>query len=160
MEEKKDTINGIALALTFLIASIITFSLKSTFNHQWILMIILVFLGGISLLGIFVEMNNAIKENRIKGIGNIIIGLILTVLIIMGIKNITYDIVKICLVLVMLLTIYLTFDGILNLINSMSNKSVKIKEKYKIKDVLLVITKLITVILSVLQIFQIVKNIK
>ncbi|MBN1071520.1 hypothetical protein DVV81_10125 [Clostridium botulinum] len=160
MEEKKDTINGIALALTFLIASIITFSLKSTFNHQWILMIILVFFGGISLLGIFSEMNNAIKENRITGVGNIIIGLILTVLVIMGIKNITYDIIKICLVLVMLLTIYLTFDGMLSLINSMSNKSVKIKEKYKIKDVLLVITKFITVILSVLQIFQIVKIIK
>lgn len=156
--EKK--VNGMALALTFLITSIITFSLKDTFNHQWILIGILILLGFISIIGIFSEVSNILEENKIKGLPGIIFGILFSVLFVIGIKKIGYDIIKVVFIPCLVLSIYLTFDGILNLSASISNKSDELREKFKIKDMVSVITKLITVVLSTLQILKIFSIIK
>lgn len=152
--------NGLILAITFLATSAIVFSLRGFFNNKIISNIILTLLTSIALLGLSAELGKILKERNIYGTGETILGGIFITLFIFGMIKVKTDIVRMIFGIFMILPVYSLLDGIGKLINSILNQMKKGERKRdSVKNILVALTQIITIVLSALQILNLIRTI-
>lgn len=156
-EKTDDAINGYALAITFVLISIFVFVKNDYFYFPIIANIVGVFLGIIGIVGCGIEISKSVS---IKGIGNICLGILCLLLwyaIYICINNIILNILVFSL---LMLGCYGIALGILQFFYSVGTLiSSVIKENDKmnaLKDVFLLLTQLLGVVLTLLNILKLV----
>lgn len=152
-KEIDDSINGIALGITFSLMAFLLMSLKiipiEILNH--LIAILMIIIG---ICGTFIELEKLLK-GKIKGVQNFSFGFVFSFLLYFGITKIDYFIIDLLFFVMLLILVYITFQGALCIIYSIILERRKLKSK-KIKTVntIVFVTELIVLITAVVEFFN------
>ncbi len=161
-EEIDSNISGFALVLTFMSIGIFLLFNKNYFANkivtsfiQWLFIII-------GCLGFSTEISNMNKNRGVKGIDTLVLGLALTIIWALIYYFFKHWIANVIGFFILIIGVYGSFRGILEIIYSIIeiNKKNKNKSENKlaiIKEIILVLSELAGMLLIVIQILQAIK---
>lgn len=152
-EEIDSSINGFALGISFVMLAIFVVYFK-IFNNAIIEKCVAIFLLIFGIAGTITEIGR-IKKGDIKGLDDLIIGFIISVLSIVGILKLQNMYYNIGLFVVLLLGSFGTVKGILEIFYSLRLQRRKSNNtKMEIMKIIVAITEIIALIIAVIQLVQ------
>lgn len=161
-EEVDNSINGFALVITFIIVGIFLLFNKDYFGNQIVATVIQWLFIAIGLLGFGTEISKLNKNRGIKGIDDLIIGIIIVAIWAVIYYWVKYWIGNLIGFFFLIIGLYGGCRGILEIIYSLTkiNKEHKEKQKSKleiIKEIILILSEIAGMALIVIQILQAIK---
>lgn len=152
-EEIDSSINGIALGTAFVMLSIFVVYFK-IFNNTIVEKVIAVILLAFGIAGTLTEIGR-IKKEDIKGVDDLIVGLLLTVFSVVVILKFRNVALNIGLFIVLLLGSYGMIRGILEILYSLKLQRRKSNNvKIEIMKIVVAITEFISLIVVILQLIK------
>lgn len=161
MESKKvnskvdEVKRGIALAICFISLSIFLFIKPNYFCNTIFSKVMGMVLGFIGFIGLSIELNRINNKNmKWEGIDDVAIGLVLFIVLFIINNYVNSDILKMFILILAIIPMYGFSIGLIKLYTF--NSSMGIKLKQKIKFVFIVIFHVLSLVLTILQLLQII----
>ena len=151
-EEIDSSINGIALGTAFVMLSIFVVYFK-IFNNTIVEKVIAVILLAFGIAGTLTEIGR-IKKEDIKGVDDLIVGLLLTVFSVVVILKFRNVALNIGLFIVLLLGSYGMIRGILEILYSLKLQRRSNNVKIEIMKIVVAITEFISLIIVILKLVK------